>query len=100
MKQQLVLVLTITNPFAELKEDQEDAVKTLVTDLNFLRTNFCEQVDIDLVIDEQIDFDHELSTNQSILIDKDIIHKVLRNSVDGSSDEDGMELSEVESIRK
>ena len=41
-----------------------------------------------------------MSTNQSILIDKNIIHKVLRNSANVSSDEDGMEVSEVEPIRK
>ena len=41
-----------------------------------------------------------MSTNQSILTDKDIIHGVLRNSADVNSDEDDMEVSEVESIRK
>ena len=47
-----MLLLTITNPFAELKEDQEEAIKTLATDLNSLRTNYTDQVDIDVVIDE------------------------------------------------
>ena len=42
----------------------------------------------------------KLSTNQSILTDKDIIHKVLGNSTDFSSDEDYMKVSEVEFIRK
>ena len=41
-----------------------------------------------------------MSTNQSILTDKDIIHKVLGNSTDFSSDEDYMKVSEVEFIRK
>ena len=38
--------------------------------------------------------------NQSILISKDIIHKVLRNSADVNSDEYDMEVSEAESVRK
>ena len=46
------------------------------------------------------DFDRELSTNQIILTDKNIIHKVLGNSADVSSDEDDIEVSEIESIRK
>ena len=71
----------------------------MVTDLNFLRTNCSDQFDTDLAIDEYIDFDCELSTNQSILIDNHI-HEVLGNSADVSSDEDGMEVSEVESMRK
>ena len=75
------------NPFAGLEED-EDAVKTLATDLNFLRTNY-----IDLAIDEYIDFDRELSTNQNILRGKDIIDKVLGNS-------DDKKLSAEESVRK
>ena len=41
-----------------------------------------------------------MSTNQSILTYKDIIHKVLGNSTDFSSDEDYMKVSEVEFIRK
>ena len=75
------------NPFAGLEED-EDAVKTLATDLNFLRTNYN-----DLAIDEYIDFDRELSTNHNILRGKDIIDEVLVNS-------DDKKLSAVESIRK
>ena len=71
----------------------------MVTNLNFLRTNYSDQFDTDLAIDEYIDFDCELSTNQSILIDNHI-HEVLGNSADVSSDEDGMEVSEVESMRK
>ena len=38
--------------------------------------------------------------NQSILISKDIIHKVLGNSADVNSDEYDMEVSEAESVRK
>ena len=38
--------------------------------------------------------------NQSILIGKDIIHEVLGNSADVNSDEDNMEVSEAESVRK
>lgn len=75
-------------------------VKTLATDLNFLRTKYSDQVDTNFAIDEYIDFDHELSTNHIVLTDKNIIHKVLRNFADVSSDEDDMDVSEVESITK
>ena len=51
-----------------LVEDEKDAVKTLATDFNFLRINYSNQVDTDLAMDEYIDFDRELPTNQSILI--------------------------------
>ena len=64
------------------------------------RSNYSDQVDIHFAIDEYLDFDRELSTIQSILTDKDIIHEVLGNSADASSDEDDMEVSEVEFIRK
>ena len=86
------------NPFAGLAEDEEDAVKALATNFIFLRTNYSDQIDTDPA--KYIDFDRELSTNQSILTDKHIIHKVLRNSADVSSDEDDMEVSKVESITK
>ena len=46
------------------------------------------------------DIDRELSTNQIILTDKNITHKVVGNSADVSSDEDDIEVSEIESIRK
>ena len=82
------------------KEDKEDAVKTLTTDLNFLRANYSEQVDTNFAIDEYIESDRELSSNQSILTDKDIIQEVLSNSADANSDKDDMEVSEVESVRK
>ena len=88
------------NPFAELEEDEEEPVKTLAANLNLLRTNYSDQVNTDFAVDEYIDFDRELSTKQNILTDKDIIYKVLGNSVDVSSDDDDMEMSEVESIRK
>ena len=65
-----------------------------------MRRNYSDQVDTDFAIDEYIDFDCELSTNQSILTDKDIIHEVLGNSAKVSSGEDHMEVSEIESIRK
>ena len=51
-----------------LVEDEKDTVKTLATDFNFLRINYSNQVDTDLAMDEYIDFDRELPTNQSILI--------------------------------
>ena len=41
------------------------------------------------------DFDRELSANQSILTGKDIIHEVLGNSADVSSNEDDMTVSSV-----
>ena len=88
------------NPFAELEEDEEDPVKALAANLNLLRTNYSDQVNTDFTVDGYIDFDRELSTKQNILTDKDIIYEVLRNSVDVSSDDDDMEMSEVESIRK
>ena len=50
------------NPFIGLEEDEKDVVKTLATNLNFLRTNYSDQVDTDLATDEYIDFDRELST--------------------------------------
>ena len=42
-----------------------------------------------------IDFDRELSANQSILTGKDIIHEVLGNAADVSSNEDDMVVSRV-----
>ena len=86
------------NPFAGLAEDEEDTVKALATNLIFLRTNYSDQIDTNPA--KYIDFDRELSTNQSILTGKHIIHKALRNSADVSSDEDDKEVSEVESITK
>ena len=74
------------NPYVGLEEDKENVVKTLAIDLNFLRTNCSDQVDTDLATDEYIDFDRELLTKQSILIDKDIIHEVVGNSADVTSD--------------
>ena len=50
------------SPFIGLEEDEKDVVKTLATNLNFLRTNYSDQVDTDLATDEYIDFDRELST--------------------------------------
>ena len=38
------------NPFAGLGEDKEDKIKTLGTDLNFLRTNYSDQDDADIAI--------------------------------------------------
>ena len=67
----------------------------MVIDLNFLRTNNSDQIDIDLAIDEYIDFDRELLTNQSTLI-----HEVPGNSSDISSNKDDMQVSKVESIKK
>ena len=40
------------NPFAGLEEDNEDAIQTLETDLQFLKTNSETQVDGDLTIDD------------------------------------------------
>ena len=40
------------NPFSGLQEDEEDAVKTLATDLNFSRTSYGDQVDINRAINE------------------------------------------------
>ena len=65
-----------------------------------MRTNYSNQVNTDFAVDEYIDFDRELSTKQNILADKDIIYEVLGNFVDVSSDDDDMEMSEVESVRK
>ena len=45
------------NPFAGLEEYDEDAIKTLETDLQFLKTNFESQVDGDLTIDDCNDFE-------------------------------------------
>ena len=72
----------------------------LGTDLTFLRTNYSDQVDTDLAINEYIDIVRELSTKQCTLTDKSIIQKVLGNSADVSSDEADMEVSKVKSIRK
>ena len=83
-----------------LVEDEKDMVKTSATDLNFLRINYGNQVDTDLAMDEYIDFDRELPTNQSILTDKDTIHEVLGNSADVNSDEDDLEVSEEEFIKR
>ena len=88
-----------SNLFAGLEEDKENVVKTLGIDLNFLRTNCSDQVETGLATDEYIDFDHELLTQQSIVIDKDIIHEVVGNSA-VTSNEDDIEVSEVESISK
>ena len=88
------------NYFAGLEEDEEDVIKILATDWNFFRTNYSDQVDTNLTIGEHIFFDLELWSNRSILTDKDIIHEVLGNCTDASSDENDMEVSEEESIRK
>ena len=57
------------------------------TDLQLLKTNFKSQVDEELKIDDYIDFDQQLWTNQSTIFDKDIICKVLNHLVEESSDE-------------
>ena len=64
------------------------AIKTLKTDLQFLKTNFESQVDRDLTTDDYIDFDQELCTNQSTISDKDIIHEVRNHPVEESSPEE------------
>ena len=64
------------------------AIKTLKTDLQFLKTNFESQVDRDLTTDDYIDFDQELCPNQSTISDKDIIHEVRNHPVEESSPEE------------
>ena len=76
------------NPFAGLEEDNEDAIKTLETDLQFLETNFETQADGDLTFDDYIDFDRELCTSQSTISNKDIICEVLNQPVEENSDEE------------
>ena len=58
------------------------------TDLQFLKTNSKSQVDGDLTVNDYIDFDRELCTNQSTFSDKDIIREVLNHPVEESSDEE------------
>ena len=76
------------------------AIKTLKTDLQFLKTNFESQVDRDLTTDDYIDFDQELWTNQSTISDKGIIHEVRNHPVEESSpeedDDDDDETDDVE----
>ena len=72
----------------------------LGTDLSFLRTNYSDQVDTNLAINEYNGIGCELSTKQSTLTDKSIILKVLGNSADVSSHEADMEVSKVKSLRK
>ena len=84
------------NPFAGLEEDDEDIIKTLATDLQFLKTNFESQVDGDLTTDDYIDFDRELCTNQSTISDYDIIRKILNHPVEESSDKEDDDAGVVE----
>ena len=53
----------------------------MAIDLNFLRTNYSDQIDIDLAIDEYTDFDRELLTNQSTLIHEVPLKKPLIEEV-------------------
>ena len=57
------------SPFAGLEEGDEDAIKILEIDLQFLKTNFDSQVDEDLTIDH---FDRGFCTNQSTSFGKGI----------------------------
>ena len=43
------------------------------TNLDFLSTNYSDQVDTDLAINKYITFDREFLITQSILTDKDIV---------------------------
>ena len=83
----------------DLEEDDEDAVKTSETDLQFLKTNFERQVDGYLTIDDYINNDRKLCTNLSTISNKDIICKVFNHPVEVSSDEEDDDAGVVE-IRK
>ena len=58
------------------------------------------QVDGALTIDDYIDFDRELCTNQSAISDKDIICEVLNHTVEESSEEEDDDDSGVIYTRK
>lgn len=76
------------------------AIKTLKTDLQFLKTNFESQVDRDLTTDDYIDFDQELCPNQSTISDKDIIRGVLNHPVKESSDKEDNDDAGVVEMKK
>ena len=65
-----------------------------------MKTNFESQIDGDLTIDDYIDFDRELCTNQSTISDKDIIREVLNQPVEQSWDEEDDDDPGVAEMRK
>ena len=64
-------------------------------DLQSLKNNF-ESQDGDLTVDDYIDFDRHLCTNQSTISDKDIIREVLNHPVEESSDEEDDDAGVIE----
>ena len=99
-KLQLVLLKTMTTLLVVLEKDDEDVTEALEIDLQFLKTNFKSEVDGDLTIDDCIDFDQELCTNQSTISEKDIICKVLNHPVQENSDEEDDDDASVVEMRK
>lgn len=100
-KLQLVLLKTMTTLLVVLEKDDEDVTEALEIDLQFLKTNFKSEVDGDLTIDDCIDFDQELCTNQSTISEKDIICKVLNDPVEeNSGEEDDDDDASVVEMRK
>ena len=75
------------DPCAGLEE--EDSLKTLESDLVYLKEKFGEQIDTDITLDEYIDFDHDVSTTHGKLSDREILAEIIgRQEEDSDEDED------------
>ena len=87
------------NLFAGLEEDTEDAIKTSLQFLQIQKTSFESQDDGELTIDDYIGFDQELSTKQSTISDKDIIHEVINHPVEDNSGKEADDDAGVVELR-
>ena len=76
--------------FKGLEDDdvEEDPVQTLRTDLSILKERFADQIDVNISLDEYVDFDIEASTSHSKLANAEIIAEVTGTQEDNSGDEE------------
>ena len=63
------------DPYKGLEDDdvEEDPVQTLGADLSILKERFADQIDVDISLEEYVDFDIEVSTSHSKLTNAEII---------------------------
>ena len=78
------------DPFKGLEEDdvEEDPVQILGVDLSILKERFADQIDADILLDEYVDFDIEVSTSHSKLSNAEIIPEVTGTQEDNSDNEE------------
>ena len=78
------------DPFKGLEEDdvEEVPVHILGVDLSILKERFADQIDADILLDEYVDFDIEVSISHSKLSNAEIIAEVTGTQEDNSDNEE------------